>query len=88
MIAHGVAPACDLAIPGRLPHGPGWYLAASNAITEAGPFATEQAAEQAADWMDANGYGVNPGPYSPFYSPKGVTVGIRRKAPPTTRRIK
>lgn len=83
MIKHGVAPACDL-VPGRMPHGPGWYLAAANMITEAGPFPTKADALAAARWMDDTGHGVNPAPYTPFYSPRGVTVGIRRKDPTTT----
>lgn len=79
MIRHGVAIQCELVAPGRLPHGPGWYLAAANGITEAGPFGTRWAAVQAAEWLEDRGYGVNPSPYKPFYSSRGVLVGIRRK---------
>jgi len=91
MIRHGLAIQCELVAPGRIKHGPGWYLSAANGITEAGPFATESDAQAAARWLSENGYGVNPEPYEPFHSDRGVTVGIRRKPaqhgtvlPPTT----
>lgn len=86
MFKHGVAPACDLTAPGRMPHGPGWYLAAVNQVTEAGPFPSRTDAEAAGRWLDDTGRGVNPAPYKAFYSPRGVTVGIRRKDPTTFRR--
>ena len=67
---------CDL-VPGRLPHGPGYYLIAMNDRVEAGPFATMAAALRAAGWMEDHGMGVHPGPWAPRWSEVGLLVGTR-----------
>lgn len=73
------APSCGL-LPGLLPHGPGWYLVSlGNATVEAGPYRTETDALQASLWMDDEGLGVNPQPYQPIYSWRGLVIGSRRR---------
>jgi len=73
------APTCGLPAPGSLPHGPGWYLVAANEVVEAGPFATADEAHAAAGWLDEQGLGVNPYPWEPVFSLRGVVVGARRR---------
>lgn len=71
------SPSCAL-VPGRLPTGPGWYLISlENARVEAGPFASEASALEAGLWMDDQAWGVNPQPYQPTYSPRGLLIGVR-----------
>lgn len=73
------APSCDL-VPGRIPHGPGWYLVSlENQYVEAGPFPTEPAALLTSLWMDDEARGVNPQPYEAVWSPRGMIVGSRRR---------
>lgn len=73
------APSCDL-VPGRQEHGPGWYLVSmANSFVEAGPFPTEREAILAGLWMDDEARGVNPQPYEPVYSRRGIIVGSRRR---------
>lgn len=79
------SPTCELGIPGRQPHGPGFFLVASNGHVEAGPFAGMEAAVAAARWLHDNDRGVNPGPWRPVYSRMGLVVGSRyrdRRATP------
>lgn len=72
------APSCELTVPGRLPeHGAGWYLVASNARVEVGPFLTREHAERAAEWLDDEGRGVNPGPWVAVWSRSGLIIGSR-----------
>ena len=74
------APSCDVTPPNRLPHGPGWYLVSlTNGYVEAGPWATEAQALEASLWMDDEAQGVNPQPYTPVYSSRGMIVGTRRR---------
>lgn len=58
---------------------PGWYLIAANKIVELGPFASETAAEAGAHWMDLHGYGRNPAPWTPTWSPRGMTLDTRKR---------
>lgn len=51
--------ACTLC-PGTIPWGAGWYLIAENTRVEAGPFATEEEAVDAAWWLDDQAMGVHP----------------------------
>lgn len=83
------APSCDLNVPGRMAtHGPGWYLIAENQRVEAGPFATDTDARMAARWMEDNGWGVNPAPWSTRHSAVGLLVGSRfRLARPKCARV-
>ena len=71
--------ACQLGIPGVQPWGPGWFLLAAGGRVEQGPFLTAEAAQEAAEWMDANSYGVFPMPWVPIYSSQGLTIGSRRR---------
>lgn len=72
------APSCDLHVPGRIgTHGPGWYLVAANDRVEAGPFPCETTAERAAQWLDDQGMGVNPAPWTWRHSAVGLLVGSR-----------
>lgn len=64
-------------VPGTIPWGPGWYLIATNARVEAGPFLTELAATQAAEDLEDQALGVHPGPWSPRYSSQGLLIGSR-----------
>jgi hypothetical protein len=73
------APSCDL-VPGRIPHGPGWYLVSlANGYVEAGPWAEETHALLASLWMDDEARGVNPQPYEAVWSARGMIVGSRRR---------
>lgn len=67
---------CQL-VPDLQPWGPGWYLVSANTRVEAGPFATPEAAERAAEWMDELALGVHPKPWVPRYSNTGLLVGSR-----------
>lgn len=74
------APSCQVGVPGvLLNQRQGWYLIAANARVEAGPFATEADALAGAAWLDAGGWGVNPYPWEPVFSRKGMTIGSRLK---------
>lgn len=64
-------------VPGRQPHGPGWFLISSNGRVEAGPFLGMGPAFVAAQWMEDHSRGVNPGPWRPVYSRIGLVVGSR-----------
>ena len=69
---------CDL-VPERLPHGPGWYLIAANDRVECGPFASMAAALRAGAWLEDNGMGVHPGPWTLRWSATGLLIGSRTK---------
>lgn len=64
-------------VPGTIPWGPGWYLVATNTRVEAGPFLTELAAAEAADWLEDHALGVHPGPWEPRHSSQGLLIGSR-----------
>lgn len=82
------APSCDR-VPGVLPHGPGWYLVSmQNQYVEAGPFGSEGDAIMAGLWMDDEARGVNPQPYEPVYSFRGMIVGTRRRPGRIRRKIR
>lgn len=67
-------------VPGVLPgNGPGWYLIAANKIVELGPFASDEDAQFAAEWMDNHGWGRNPAPWTPCWSPRGMTLDTRKR---------
>lgn len=76
--------ACEI-VPGTLSGTrTGWYLVAANRRVEAGPFATEQDAHDAAWWLEDRGRGVNPSPWVPQFSRTGLQIGSRwRPARPT-----
>jgi len=79
------APSCQVGVPGVMPlapgrsRAPGWYLIAANNRAEAGPFATEAEARAGARWLDDHVLGVNPAPWLPVYSAKGLVIGSRVK---------
>lgn len=72
-------PTCEV-LPQRQPWGPGWYLIAANRRVEAGPFSTQEEAEAVASYMDEHSLGVNPSPWRPAFSPRGLTIGTRVRA--------
>jgi hypothetical protein len=53
---------------------------AANRRVEAGPFASQEDAEAAAVWMERNVRGVNPEPWHPVHTAKGLLIGSRVKA--------
>ena len=71
--------ACDLNLPGVQPWGPGWFLIAANKRVESGPYEDERAALDAAFWMEDNGYGVHPLPWTPRHSATGLIIGSRSR---------
>lgn len=73
------APACDLhPVQGS---GPGWYLIGANGIVEAGPFQDDHLAEAHAEWLEDRSLGVNPSPWSPEHSQRGLLIGSRYREP-------
>lgn len=76
------SPTCEVNVPGRQPHGPGWFLISSNGRVEVGPFAGMAPALYAAAWLEDNDRGVNPGPWEPIYSRTGLIVGSRYRNRP------
>jgi hypothetical protein len=50
---------------------------AKNRRVEAGPFSTEADALEVAAYMDEHSLGVNPSPWKPMHSPRGLTIGTR-----------
>lgn len=71
-------PSCEV-LADRHPHGPGWYLIAANHRVEVGPYPDREAAEAAAVLLDEQTRGVNPGPWWPLLSPRGLLIGTRIK---------
>jgi len=67
---------CQL-VPGTAPWGPGWYLIADNTRVEAGPFLTDVAAKEGAEWLEDHALGVHPAPYVPRWSAHGLLIGSR-----------
>ena len=68
--------ACQV-VPGTIPWGPGWFLVSTNGRVEAGPFLTEETAFHSADWLEDNGLGVHPAPWTPRWSSSGLLIGSR-----------
>lgn len=71
-------PACEV-LDDRHPHGPGWYLIAANNRVEVGPYPTQEAAERAAERLEREARGINPAPWWPLRSPRGLLIGTRVK---------
>lgn len=78
---------CDL-VPGRIQHGPGWYLVAANDRVEAGPFPSIAASLRGMSWMEDNGMGVHPGPWTLRWSSVGLLIGTRIRTHRPTRRAR
>lgn len=69
---------CEVDVPGRSVWGPGFYLVSADAArVEAGPFASPEAAERAARWLDDTARGVYPGPWLILCSHRALVVGAR-----------
>lgn len=65
-------------VPGVLPLGqPGWYLIGANDRVELGPFASAEAAQAGADFMEEHGWGRHPSPWSVRWSPRGLLLDSR-----------